>query len=266
MNGKALVDVQNTQPYFLMPLQRVGVEGLRFPLRVADRSAGSQVVVAKADLGIYLSASHRGTHMSRFVEILNTWQEELNLSSVKDLLQTMCRRLDSPVAWVKFQFAYLLMKNAPVTGGAGRISYDCSVSATLDNGSLSFLLGLKVPVMTVCPCSLAISDTGAHCQRALISMLVRISHFVWLEEFIELAENAGSSAVYPLLKRSDEKHVTEAAFANPVFVEDVARSVATALAAHPRVLGYNIDVTSMESIHNHNAFAQAFSADWQWQA
>lgn len=254
--------MQNTRPDLSLPLQRVGVCGLRFPLRVADRAAGSQTVLATADLGIFLAGEHRGTHMSRFVEALTGWHEELGLNSVRGLLQTMRERLDSPIAWAKFKFAYLMLKAAPVSCGEARMSYECAVSATLDRDSLSFLLGVNVPVMTVCPCSLAISASGAHCQRAMISMRVRISHFVWLEEFIGLAENAGSSQVYPLLKRSDEKFVTETAFGNPVFVEDVARYVAAALQAHPRVLGYNIEVRSMESIHNHDAFAQAISPGW----
>ena len=257
-----LADLQNTEPHFSVPLQRVGVAGLRFPLRVADREHGSQVVTATADLGISLGASQRGTHMSRFVELLNNWEEELSLQSVKSLLQNMRERLQSSSAWAKFEFVYLMFKSAPVSGGGARMGYDCAISATLDNNGLAFLLGLEVPVMTVCPCSLAISDLGAHCQRAIVNMRVAISSFVWLEEFIELAESAASCAVYPLLKRSDEKYVTETAFGSPVFVEDVARSMAVGLENHPRVLAYHVEVISMESIHNPDAFAEVMSGNW----
>lgn len=192
--------------------------------------------------------------MSRFVEALAEWQEELGCQSMRNLLANLRARLGSSHAWANFEFAYLMRKTGPASGKSAGMAYNCSVSAELAE-NLAFTLGIKVPVMTVCPCSQAISRFGAHSQRALVHMKVRIERFIWLEDLILLAESAGSSPVYPLLKREDEKHVTETAFERPAFVEDVARRVAARLEDHSQVLDYEVEVESMESIHNHNAFA-----------
>lgn len=255
-----LADIQMERPEIALPINRVGVSGLCFRLRLRDRAQGIQTVTAKAALAVNLGPDRRGTHMSRFVEILDAWQEELGCQSVRRLLETLRERLKSDRAWAKFQFAYLMRKSSPKTGACAWTAYNCSVMAELAETPV-FTLGIEVPVMTVCPCSAAISAEGAHSQRALIRMKIRIDHFVWLEEFIELASAAGSSPVYPLLKREDEKFVTEAAFANPAFVEDAARRVASGLRSLPRVLSFEVEVESMESIHNHNAFAAISSRD-----
>lgn len=252
--AKPLADIQAETPRFALELSRVGVAGLCFPLRLRDRAQGIQTVTSTAALAVNLDGSRRGTHMSRFVEVLDTWQEELGCQSVRRLLASLRERLDSECAWAEFQFSYLMRKAAPATSALAGMAYKCQVTAELAD-TLAFTLGLQVPVMTVCPCSQAISREGAHSQRALVNLKIHIEHFVWLEEFIELAEQAGSSPVYPLLKREDEKFVTESAFARPAFVEDVARNVATGLLRLPQVLAFEVKVESMESIHNHNAFA-----------
>lgn len=251
---KPLADIQTQAPDIALPINKVGVSGLCFLLRLRDRSQGRQTVTASAALAVDLPAQSRGTHMSRFVEILDSWQEELGCQSMRRLLELLRERLGSSSARASFQFAYLIRKKAPLGIGAANLAYNCSVEASLGE-SLTFQLGIKVPVMTVCPCSMAISNAGAHSQRALINMSIAIERFVWIEEFIELAEQSGSSPVYPLLKREDEKFVTETAFSQPAFVEDVARRVASGLYAHPQVLAFDVEVESMESIHNHNAFA-----------
>lgn len=251
---KQLADIQMDAPGIPLPINRVGVSGLCVPLRLRDRARGIQTVAASAALAVDLDAGSRGTHMSRFVEILDAWQEELGCQSVAHLLEELKARMGSSRAWVNFGFAYLMRKAAPSGGGSAEMAYNCSVTAWLSD-RLVFRLGIEVPVMTVCPCSAAICTIGAHSQRALIRMKINIRHFVWLEEFIELAEKAGSSPVYPLLKREDEKLVTESAFAKPQFVEDVARAVAASLYAHGQALSFEVEVESMESIHNHNAFA-----------
>lgn len=251
---KNLADIQSGPAALGIALDRVGVKGLCFPLRLRDRACGIQTVTAAAALGVDLPASQRGTHMSRFVEVLNAWQEELGCQSMRNLLQNLREKLGSARAWANLEFAYFMRKAAPASAGIAGMAYNCSVSAELAE-HLSFRLGIQVPVMTVCPCSQAISTVGAHSQRALIRMNIRIERFVWLEDLILLAESAGSSPVYPLLKRADEKFVTEAAFANPAFVEDVARRVAASLENQPQVLAFEVEVESMESIHNHNAFA-----------
>lgn len=249
-------DVQNRAPEVALDIDRVGVRGLRLPLRVRDRAGGTQSTVASADLGVELDSARKGTHMSRLVEALEDWDEGLDLQSVRRLLASVRRRLDARRAWVRFAFPYFVRKSAPARGDAAPLAYDCAVTSELDDSGQTFLLDLAVPVMTVCPCSKAISREGAHSQRALVRIRARISGFVWLEELIELAEAAGSSAVYTLLKREDEKFVTEQAFARPAFVEDVVRATASALEQHPRVTGFTVEVESMESIHNHNAFAR----------
>lgn len=254
MSKNALADIQATRPDAELAIDKVGVRGLVFPLRLRDRANGVQTVTARASLAVDLPARVRGAHMSRFVEALDAWQEDLGCQSMRRLLESLRSRLHSGRAWAKLDFAYLIRKSAPASGGSAGIAYECSVAAELKD-SLIFTLGVKAPVMTVCPCSLAISAQGAHSQRAMISLRARISRFVWLEDFIELAEACGSSPVYPLLKREDEKYVTEAAFSQAAFVEDVARRAAAGLAAHPQVEGFEVEVESIESIHNHNAFA-----------
>lgn len=254
-----LADIQQEAPEFALPINRVGVRGLCFPLRLADRSEGIQTVTATAALAVNLPANQRGAHMSRFVEAIDAWQEELGCQSVARLLESLRQRMGSDHAWASFQFAYRMRKKAPKSQGAAGMAYDCSVEAELFR-DLSFTLGIRVPVMTVCPCSRAISREGAHSQRAYVNMRILIERFVWLEEFIELAERSASSPVYPLLKREDEKFVTELAFSQPAFVEDVARRVAAGLRKFPQALSFEVDVESMESIHNHNAFAHIDSS------
>lgn len=254
MNKRPLADIQRETPKVALALERVGVRGLVFPLRLRDRANGIQTVTATAALAVDLPPDRRGTHMSRFVETLDAWQEELGCQSVRSLLETLRTRLDSSFAWARFEFSYLMRRRAPTGSYGARMAFNCSVTAGLRD-NLAFTLGIQAPVMTVCPCSLAICSGGAHSQRALVSMKIHIEHFIWLEELIELAESSASSPVYPLLKRADEKHVTEAAFAHPAFVEDVARNVAQGLYALPGVLAFEVEVESMESIHNHDAFA-----------
>ncbi|MDE5833570.1 MAG: GTP cyclohydrolase FolE2 [Desulfovibrio sp.] len=255
IRGEDLADIQNTRPDLAIPIDRVGIRGARIPLKLRDRTNGQQICVASADLGVDLPPSRKGTHMSRLIEILDGWDEELDPRSLRGLLQTAREKLSASRAWAGFNFPYLIRKASPAAALRAYMAYDCSISGELDERGLTFLVGAQAPVMTVCPCSKAISEEGAHSQRAIIRMKILMAKFVWLEELIELAESCASSSVYPLLKRSDEKFVTERAFAHPAFVEDVARQVADKLSALPGALRYEVEVESMESIHNHNAFA-----------
>lgn len=249
-------DVQNHAPSVALNIDRVGVRGLEFPLKVRDRVAGNQQTVARVDLGVDLPSAFKGTHMSRFVEALEGWNEEISYQSVRRLLESVKERLGAARSFVHFAFPYFMRKAAPASGSPGMLSYACTLAGELSENGQTFILGLEVPVMTVCPCSKAISDEGAHSQRALVRMKIRMKGFSWLEEFIEMAEDSASSAVYSLLKRQDEKYVTEHAFARPVFVEDVVRNVALRLSEHRHVEWFSVEVDSMESIHNHNAFAR----------
>lgn len=256
VKDSVLADVQSRAPEVPLIIDCVGVRGLRRHLNLRDRREGRQTTVARVDLGVDLPANLRGTHMSRLVEALEEWHEELDYQSMKRLLENMRHRLKAHSAWASFSFPYLARKASPFGGKMATIAYDCGVTGEIGEKGMSFLVNLEVPVMTVCPCSKEISQEGAHSQRALVRMKIRITDFVWLEDFIDIAENSASSSVYTLLKREDEKYVTEHAFSRPAFVEDVARHVAMGLENHGHIHWYSVEVESMESIHNHNAFAR----------
>lgn len=249
-------DVQSGPAQVAVPIDRVGVRGVTMPLLVRDRAKGTQHTVAEADLGVELPAAFKGTHMSRFVEALENFTDELDYRSLKGLLEDIKTRLEARKAYVLLRFPYFIRKPAPVTASHGLVRYDCRLTGELDNVRPVFVLELDVPVMTVCPCSKAISDEGAHSQRAVVRMAVRMTGFSWIEDFVEIAESSASSPVYTLLKREDEKYVTEDAFAHPMFVEDVVRDVADKLARHPHIEWFRVEVESFESIHAHNAFAR----------
>lgn len=249
-------DVQSHAPQVALNINRVGVRELRLPLLVRDRTKGTQQTVASVDLGVDLPSEFKGTHMSRFVEALEQWNAEISYQSVRRLLLDIKQRLEARRAYARFCFPYFIKKIAPASGIPALISYQCRLTGELDDEGQHFCLEVDVPVMTVCPCSKAISDEGAHSQRAMVRMNLRMKVFSWLEDFIDIAEASGSSAVYTLLKREDEKFVTEHAFAHPTFVEDVVRNVAQRLSEHGQVEWFSVEVESMESIHNHNAFAR----------
>lgn len=253
-------DVQKHQAAIAMPIDRVGVKGLRLPILVRDRESGNQHTVAKVSLSVDLPAEFKGTHMSRFVEALEHWEGTLDYNSFRTLLDDVLVRLQARSAHVRFVFPYFLRKKSPESGASGLMDYTCQVDGVMKDGKLTFILGADVPVMTVCPCSKAISDEGAHSQRAEVRIRTQFDGFLWLEDLIEIGEQAGSCEVFSLLKRGDEKHVTERAFANPTFVEDVVREAAKGLEDHPQVHWYKVEVESFESIHNHSAFAVIESA------
>jgi len=248
-------DIQSGPPEVPIAVDRVGIKNFRLPLIVRDRARGRQHTVADVELSVDLPARFKGTHMSRFVEALSGFTGELDLISFKTLLSDVRTRLEAENAHLTLRFPYFLAKASPASGATALMDYACQVSGEFVGDKFRQTLVVEVPVMTVCPCSLAISDQGAHSQRAIVTIHCRFSGFLWLEELIDIAEGAGSSPVYALLKREDEKHVTEQAFANPTFVEDVARRVASALSEHPKVHWFRVDVESFESIHNHSAFA-----------
>jgi len=256
-----------------MPIDSVGVRNLQLPIRVSQREGGPQHSVATVELGVELPAAFKGTHMSRFVEALENWNEDLSYTSMKRLLEDILQRLQARKAQIIFAFPFFIRRISPVSGASGVQGYACRLTGELgsDSDKLShyressggrpgqkpvFLLEMSAPVMTVCPCSKAISDEGAHSQRADVRIALRLKGFNWLEEFIDIAEQAASSPTYPLLKREDEKFVTEQAFANPRFVEDVVRNVAGRLEKHPQVTWFRVEVESYESIHAHNAYAR----------
>ncbi len=251
-------DIQMSPSAVPLDIDRVGIQNLALPIVVRDRAQGSQHTIAQVSMGVELPSSFKGTHMSRFVEALEGWGEELSYQSMKRLLEDVNKRLQARKASISFSFPYFIRKNAPSSGASGLMSYQCKLTGEIAQGAENkpeFLLEVEVPVMTVCPCSKAISKEGAHSQRTLVRMAVRMRSFFWIEELVEIAEGAGSSPLYSLLKREDEKFVTEAAFAHPAFVEDVVRAAALKLREHEQVAWFRVEVCSMESIHNHEAFA-----------
>jgi GTP cyclohydrolase I len=193
--------------------------------------------------------------LSRFIEILNEFREEIHVKNINEILRKLKKRLNAKSAHLEVYFPYFIEKKAPVTGIPSLMEYQAFIIASLSQRRKDLILGVKVPVMTLCPCSKSISEYGAHNQRGLVTVAVRSRKFIWLEELIEMAEESASSPVYPLLKRPDEKYVTEKAYENPKFVEDVVRGVAYKLLQRKEIYWFNVEAENMESIHGHNAYA-----------
>ncbi len=250
-----LTDTQSQSDSRRIPIDRVGVKGLRYPMQVRDKAHAIQHTIATATLTVDLPHHFKGTHMSRFVEVLNEFGPELHVDNIHTILRELVARLDSAKAHVEFDFPYFMEKRAPVSGAVGLMDYGVRFSATMENGAVDFVVTVLVPVTTLCPCSKAISEAGAHNQRGLVTFAVRSTTPVWIEELVRLVEDCASSELYSLLKRPDEKAVTERAYANPVFVEDLVRAVAARADRDPRIAWYRVEAENFESIHNHSAYA-----------
>lgn len=250
-----LHDTQSQRDARGIPIDRVGVKNLRFPLRIRDRDHVEQSTVATVSLTVDLPHHFKGTHMSRFVEVLHAHGHELTVASIASMPRLLMQELDSEKAHVEFRFPYFRSKKAPVTGAKGLMDYGVVFTVNAEKSSVDFVVTVEVPVTTLCPCSKAISARGAHNQRGLVTLSVRFREPVWIEELIEMVESSASSGLYSLLKRPDEKYVTEHAYDNPVFVEDLVRSVALQARKHPQVSWFRVEAENFESIHNHNAYA-----------
>jgi len=248
-------DIQNTPADVTISIDRVGVKNLRFPLIVRNKNDGVQNTVAQVDLYVDLPANTKGTHMSRFVELLQDWSGVLDYHSFKHLLSEVQKRLDARRSHLTFRFPFFLEQTAPVSQSRGLMNYECAFTGELEAEEPRMCLDVQVPVMTVCPCSLAISEQGAHSQRTLVAIRAGFTGMLWLEDLIQIAQESASTRVHALLKREDEKCVTERAFDNPAFVEDVVRNVADRLNAMRQITWFRTEVESFESIHNHNAYA-----------
>ena len=250
-----LKDTQSERDFRQIPIDRVGVKNLRYPMQIRDKAQAMQHTVAKVMLTVDLPHEHKGTHMSRFVEVLNEFGPVLHVDNIARLLLDLSKRLNSETAHLDFEFPFFLQKKAPVTEAAGMMDYNVRFSATYERGPIDFLVTVIVPVTTLCPCSKAISAHGAHNQRGEVTYSVRFARPIWIEDLIALVESCASSELYSLLKRPDEKAVTERAYENPVFVEDLVRNVAVRSEAEPEILWYRVEAENFESIHNHNAYA-----------
>ena len=253
-----LQDTQSQADRRRVPLQRVGVKGVELPFQIKAMENGHQTVLASVSLTADLPHYFKGIHMSRFIEILEEWRNRpVSGPEVKAILQQAKSVLKAEMAHVDIRFKYFIEKQAPVSKMKSILGYDSLFSGDLNGGAFDFKLGVKVPVTTVCPCSKAISESGAHNQRAMIRAMVRFVHgtFVWIEELVRVLEQQGSAQIYPLLKREDEKYVTEQAFGNPKFVEDVVRDSVLALRTDHRLRWFEVECEAEESIHQHSAFA-----------
>jgi GTP cyclohydrolase IB len=251
-------DVQNSPDSRNIDLERVGIRGLFLPLDIKLKGDGYQRVLAKISLSADLPGTYRGTHMSRYIENLNRWsRQKISSAEIKDILWDMRIALYARRVEISLEFKYFVPKTAPVSGQEVQMDYNCLFRGIQHDEDFIFLLGVEVPVHLVCPCSKEIADYGAHNQRALLRVLMEYypEHFIWLEDLIALLESQGSSAIYPLLKRADEKYVTEHAFENPKFVEDVVRDVVVQFRADSRIRWYEVECLSAESLHTHDAFA-----------
>ena len=260
MAVKKLADTQSQADARQVPLQRVGVKGVELPFVMKTMDGRDQTVLASVTLTADLPHHFKGTHMSRFIEILEEWRNRpVSGPEVRLILQQTRDSLEAEMAHVDIAFKYFVEKQAPVSRGRSILGYDSLFQGGLNGGHFEFQLGVEVPITTVCPCSRAISDYGAHNQRALIRAKVRFVHgkFIWIEELVEILEKQGSAQVYPLLKREDEKFVTERGFENPKFVEDVVRDSVLALRADDRIVWFEVECEAEESIHQHSAFAFA---------
>jgi len=250
----SIPDIQSQPDNRKITIDKVGVKGIRYPIVVQDREKGIQHSVA--DLNIYVELPHqrRGTHMSRFLEVLNRYHTEVFIDKLDAFLSELKTTLKADSAYIDIMFPFFVKKKAPVSRVSSLLSYDCNFNASFKD-SFELWIGVKVPVTTLCPCSKAISVYGAHNQRSEIFIKVRYREFVWLEELIQLAEKHSSCEIYPLLKRSDEKYVTEKAYNNPKFVEYVVREITLELNKDKRITGFYVEAENLESIHAHNAYA-----------
>ncbi|MEO5345023.1 MAG: GTP cyclohydrolase FolE2 [Magnetococcus sp. YQC-9] len=250
-----LQDVQSQPDDRRLPIDRVGVKGIRYPIVVKDRSRGTQRTVASINMYVNLPHHFKGTHMSRFLEVLAEHDEAISVDSLPDLLQKVRERLAAEEAHIELEFPYFLRKSAPVSGAAALMDYRVRFVGTLQKKRYRMILEVMVPVTTLCPCSKEISERGAHNQRSHVTVRLRFKKFVWVEEIIEQVEANASCQLYPVLKRPDEKYVTEKAYDNPRFVEDMVRSVAASLEADSRISWFSVAAENFESIHNHSAYA-----------
>ena len=248
-------DVQGRADSRQIPINKVGIKDIFHPVRVRDRSGGEQHTVANFNMYVALPHNFKGTHMSRFVEVLHRHEREISVESFRQMLIEMTQRLDATSGHIEMSFPYFVMKKAPVSGVRSVVKYDASLIGEVHDGREEMWIRVVVAATSLCPCSKRISDYGAHNQRSHITIRARVREHIWIEELIDVAEQEASCEVFGILKRPDEKWVTERAYDNPKFVEDMVRDIAVRLNQDERVLAYVVEAENFESIHNHSAYA-----------
>ena len=253
-------DVQSQPDYRQIPIDKVGIKNLRYPITVRDRRDGFQHTIAAINMFVDLPHDNKGTHMSRFVELLHLLRPDVSLEKFSVILENMKKHLNAASAHIEMTFPYFIEKAAPVSTSPGLMDYTCSIRGSSDpNGRVDLVSEVVVPITSVCPCSMEISENGAHNQRGEVKLSTRFKKFIWMEDMIELVESSASCDVFSVLKRVDEKSVTERAFANPKFVEDIVRDAAKKLNADDNITWFSVSAENFESIHNHSAYASITS-------
>jgi len=255
VTDSTIADVQNSEDTRHLPINKVGIKDIRHPVRVRDRSGGEQHTIANFNMYVNLPHNFKGTHMSRFVEILNQHEREISVESFKDMLTEMTERLEAESGHIEMSFPYFVNKTAPVSGVQSLLDYDVTFLGSSSGSQHETTLKVVVPVTSLCPCSKKISDRGAHNQRSHVTVTIKTREFVWIEDIIDAVESIASCELYGLLKRPDEKYVTEHAYDNPKFVEDMVRDIAAHMNQDSRITAYVVESENFESIHNHSAYA-----------
>jgi GTP cyclohydrolase I len=251
-----MIDIQNQPDFRKIPIDKVGIKGLKYPVKVQDKTRGIQSTVAEISMYVDLPHQFKGTHMSRFVEILNTSRTRVSLESLTTILGDMKKILGAESSHIEIKFPYFIEKKAPSTGAKGLMDYTCTISGSTDaKNNTDIILKVAVPVTSVCPCSKEISEYGAHNQRGEVLVNTRFKKFIWIENIVEIVENSASCDIFSVLKREDEKFVTEKAYNNPKFVEDIARDIAKVLLDDKNITWFSVSAENFESIHNHSAYA-----------
>jgi len=253
-------DVQNTPDKRHLDIDKVGIKSIRHPISVKDKTGGDQSTVAMFDMYVHLPHNFKGTHMSRFVEILNENERTISVKNFEKILGDMLERLESKAGDLEMTFPYFVNKRAPISGVESLLDYEVTFIGSIKDNQFINQIKVIIPVTSLCPCSKKISDYGAHNQRSHVTVTVETNDFVWIEDIIELVEKNASSELYGLLKRPDEKYVTEKAYDNPKFVEDMIRDIATDLNQNNKITSYTVESENFESIHNHSAYAMIQSS------
>jgi len=251
-----MIDMQNQPDFRNIPIDKVGIKGLKYPVTVRDKIKGSQSTIAEISMYVDLPHQCKGTHMSRFVELVHQSRSEVSLESLSTILEDMKTTLGAESSHIEISFPYFIEKVSPSTGAKGLMDYDCTIvgSSNSDKGA-DIVLKVAVPVTSVCPCSKEISEYGAHNQRGEVLVSTRFHKFIWIEDIVNLVEQSASCDIFSVLKRADEKYVTEKAYNNPKFVEDIARDVAKVLIEDENITWFSVSAENFESIHNHSAYA-----------
>ena len=253
--AEEIADVQASADTRQIAINKVGIKDIRHPVRVGDRSEGEQHTVATFNMYVYLPHNFKGTHMSRFVAILNSHEREITVNSFKDMLTEMAELLESEVGHIEMSFPFFINKKAPITGVESLMDYEVTLIGEIRDGKPEMATRVIVPATSLCPCSKKISAYGAHNQRSHVTVTAHATDFIWIEDIIDLVEKEASCELFGLLKRPDEKYVTERAYDNPKFVEDMVRDVAARLNEDERIAAYTVEAENFESIHNHSAYA-----------